>query len=76
MAEKEDFLIVDGIGIVFKDVPVLEDINFRVKEGQGFGILGKSGCGKTVLMNILRGIPEYEPTHGKVIYRVAACQNP
>ncbi|HDM36952.1 MAG TPA: methyl coenzyme M reductase system, component A2 [Candidatus Syntrophoarchaeum butanivorans] len=76
MAEKEDFLIVDDIGIVFKDVPVLENISFTVKEGEGFGILGKSGCGKTVLMNIIRGIPEYEPTHGTITYRVAACQNP
>ncbi|WP_456486579.1 methyl coenzyme M reductase system, component A2 [Candidatus Alkanophaga liquidiphilum] len=74
--EKEVFLIVENIGITFKDVPVLEGINFKVKEGQGFGILGKSGCGKTVLMNIIRGIPEYKPTTGRIIFRVAACQNP
>ncbi|VUT27893.1 MAG: Trehalose/maltose import ATP-binding protein MalK [Candidatus Syntrophoarchaeum sp. GoM_oil] len=76
MAEKEDFLILENIGIIFKDVPVLENISFTVTEGEGFGILGKSGCGKTVLMNIIRGIKEYKPTSGTVTYRVAACQNP
>ncbi|MDY6966217.1 MAG: methyl coenzyme M reductase system, component A2 [Halobacteriota archaeon] len=72
----EDFLIVDGLTKYFGDQPVIDKISFSVKEGQGFGILGKSGCGKTVLMHALRGIKEYEPTMGTVTYRVAACQNP
>lgn len=74
--EKEDILVVENLGITFKDVPVVEGVSFKVKEGQGFGILGKSGCGKTVLMNMIRGISEYRPMTGKVIYRIAACQNP
>ncbi|MHC1569471.1 MAG: ATP-binding cassette domain-containing protein, partial [Candidatus Syntropharchaeales archaeon] len=32
-------------------VAVLDDINFTIKEGEGFGILGKSGSGKSVLMH-------------------------
>ena len=72
----EDFLIVDGVTKYFGDQPVLDKISFKVKEGTGFGILGKSGCGKTVLMHALRGIKEYEPTMGTVTYRVAACPNP
>lgn len=72
----EDFLIVDGVTKFFGDHPVIDKISFKVEEGSGFGILGKSGCGKTVLMHAIRGIKEYEPTAGTVTYRVAACQNP
>ncbi len=72
----EDFLIVDGLTKYFGDHPVIDKISFKVEEGSGFGILGKSGCGKTVLMHALRGIKEYEPSMGTVTYRIAACQNP
>ncbi|MHC1569613.1 MAG: methyl coenzyme M reductase system, component A2 [Candidatus Syntropharchaeales archaeon] len=73
--EKEDMLILKDIGMLYGDSYVLRQVNFTVKEGTGFGILGKSGSGKSVLMNIIRGIPEYRPTEGTVIYRLAVCQN-
>jgi len=72
----ELFLKVEGLTKYFTDRPVIDNISFELEEGKGFGILGKSGCGKTVLMHALRGIKEYEPTSGTVTYRVAACQNP
>jgi methyl coenzyme M reductase system subunit A2 len=68
-----DFLIAEGITKYYGDRKILEDVNFKVREGQWFGVMGKSGSGKTVLMSGLRGIKEYEPTSGTVIYNVAAC---
>ena len=69
----EDFVIVENLSKTFGEQNVLSDISFRVKEGGSFGILGKSGSGKTVLMNAIRGIKECRPTGGNVIYRVAFC---
>jgi methyl coenzyme M reductase system subunit A2 len=54
--------------------PAYIDISFTIKVGEPFGILGKSGSGKTALMQALRGTPEYRPTRGTVTYRLAYCE--
>jgi ABC-2 type transport system ATP-binding protein len=42
----------------------LKDINFTVKEGEFFGIIGRNGSGKSTLLKILAEI--YTPTNGEV----------
>jgi putative ABC transport system ATP-binding protein len=44
--------------------PVLNGISFSVNEGEFVMIYGKSGCGKTTLLNILGGLDR--PTSGSV----------
>ncbi|MCW7077504.1 MAG: methyl coenzyme M reductase system, component A2, partial [Candidatus Syntrophoarchaeum sp.] len=75
MPEKEDFIKVEDLRVYMGGVAVLDDINFTIKEGEGFGILGKSGSGKSVLMHTMRGTKEYKPDKGSIIYRVAICPN-
>ena len=36
-----------------EDVKVLKGISFQVAEGEFVGIMGKSGCGKTTLLNCI-----------------------
>ncbi|MDO5851509.1 MAG: methyl coenzyme M reductase system, component A2 [Methanobacteriaceae archaeon] len=69
------FLEVKNVTKEFDNKPVLDNINFELKEGEVLGILGESGSGKSVLLNMLRGIPEYKPNQGQVIYHVAKCPN-
>ncbi len=45
---------------------VLDDISFRVDEGEIFVIIGASGCGKTTLLKHLTGL--IKPTSGQVLY--------
>ncbi|GEN84603.1 ABC transporter ATP-binding protein [Sporosarcina luteola] len=45
-------------------VPVLDNIDFNVQEGEIVGIMGPSGAGKTSLLNILATIDK--PTSGSV----------
>lgn len=45
-------------------ISVLDDINFEVKQGEFFGIIGRNGCGKSTLLKILAKI--YEPTSGSL----------
>lgn len=39
----------------FGDKTVLKDINFEIKRGEVFGLLGPSGAGKTTIIKILTG---------------------
>jgi len=42
----------------------LKNINFEVKKGEFFGIVGRNGSGKSTLLKIIAGI--YQPTKGSV----------
>lgn len=39
-----------------RPAPVLEDVSFRIEDGEFVGILGPSGCGKTTLLRIIAGL--------------------
>ena len=45
---------------------VLKDLCFSVEKGELVAIMGKSGCGKTTLLNILAGI-DY-PDSGRYLF--------
>lgn len=46
------------------EIQVLEDINFNVKKGEIFSLLGPSGSGKSTILNILANL--LKPTTGNV----------
>jgi len=49
----------------FQDQKVLNEVSFHVQKGSFFAITGKSGCGKTTLLNILGKLEE--PDSGEII---------
>ena len=48
-----------------KDV-ILSDINLHVKKGKITGLVGRNGCGKTMLMKCITGF--VKPTEGEVVF--------
>lgn len=50
-----------------QDLLVLEDVNFKLQEGEIVALLGKSGSGKSTLLRIIAGL--VAPTTGNVTYR-------
>jgi phospholipid/cholesterol/gamma-HCH transport system ATP-binding protein len=55
---------VEDITIAYGDFVVVKDINFEVRKGEIFVILGGSGCGKSTLLKSMIGL--VRPVTGKV----------
>lgn len=67
------FIEIKNVSKSFNDVNVLKNVSMTVNEGTVLGILGRSGSGKSVLLNMLRGMKEYKPDEGQIIYNIAIC---
>jgi len=52
---------------------ILDNISIEIEEGEALGIIGVSGAGKSVLLNVLRG--SQIPTEGRIIYNLSMCKN-
>lgn len=77
MNEKRPLLQVEGLKMYFPlkkgilsrtycHVKAVDDVSFEVFEGETFGIVGESGCGKTTTGKCILRI--HDPSSGKIIY--------
>ena len=57
-----------------QDLLVLEEVNFKLYEGEIVALLGKSGSGKSTLLRIIAGL--IPPSSGEVIYRGQRVNRP
>jgi ABC transporter, ATP-binding/permease protein len=63
---KEGEVEFKNVKFEYKDgVPVLNDISFSVDKGETVAFIGKTGCGKSTLMNLLLGF--YEGYEGSIL---------
>jgi len=58
-------IVLDNITFAYDTKPILKDLNLTVKKGQKLAIIGKSGVGKTTLLDIIIGL--YTPTSGRIL---------
>jgi putative ABC transport system ATP-binding protein len=49
------------------EVPILQDVNLQVREGEFLAVMGPSGSGKSTLMNLIGFLDR--PTEGKIIIK-------
>jgi ABC-2 type transport system ATP-binding protein len=60
----ENAIEVDGLTKMYVDLKAVDDISFKVKEGEVFAFLGPNGAGKTTTVEIIETIRN--PTNGKI----------
>ena len=77
MSEKNTLLVVEDLTMEFKSarrflekakpsVKAVNDVSFEVKEGETFGLVGESGCGKTTLGKCI--VRLLKPAKGKMLF--------
>ena len=64
MIEQPD-IEINNLAFSYDTVPVLEDVNLKVKHGEFATIVGPNGGGKTTLLRLLLGI--LKPVQGKIV---------
>jgi methyl coenzyme M reductase system, component A2 len=75
VAFPEAFVVVNNVSKKFNGGYVLRDISATIRSGEILGLIGRSGSGKSVLINMLRGSPDYRPDSGSVVYRFNSCHS-
>lgn len=66
MSASTPAITVNGLEMAYGDFVIQRDLNFDVKSGEIFIIMGDSGSGKSTLLRHLIGLQR--PTQGKIVY--------
>jgi branched-chain amino acid transport system ATP-binding protein len=60
-------LEVDNVSLRFGGVLALDQVSFKLREGEIFGLIGPNGAGKTTCFNAMTGV--YRPTSGQIRFK-------
>ena len=55
----------ENVSLAYGDRMILENISFKINEGQIFGMLGPNGVGKSTIFNLITGL--INPASGKIL---------
>ena len=67
LLEEDVILDVENLLMQFGGLKAVDNLSFKVKKGEIFGLIGPNGAGKTTVFNCITQF--YKPTAGKVTYR-------
>ncbi|XCP84399.1 ABC transporter ATP-binding protein [Roseburia hominis] len=62
----ETILEIRHVSRDFGDLEAVQDVSFAIREGEIFGLVGESGCGKTTLAKMVAGL--LKPDEGEILY--------
>ena len=54
----------ENVTLAYSNRIILDNISFKINEGQIFGMLGPNGVGKSTIFNLITGL--ITPKHGKI----------
>jgi peptide/nickel transport system ATP-binding protein len=67
--ETSPLLSVERLGISIGGVQLTNDVSFAVARGERLGVVGESGCGKTITgLALLRLLPRHAHLQGRVLF--------
>ncbi len=55
----------DNVSFSYGNKPLLQDFNLHIKSGERVGLIGRSGAGKSTIVNLL--LRFYEPQQGEIL---------
>ncbi len=60
--------VLDGKSVskLFGALPAVDQVDFRLEQGEILGLIGPNGAGKTTLVNLVTGV--YPVTHGEILF--------
>lgn len=58
----------------FPGVKALDDVNFKVSEGEIHALIGENGAGKSTLMKVLSGVHPHGTYSGDIIFKNNVCK--
>ena len=66
-SEPDDIFRIENLTMAYGDYTVMRNLNFSVKKGEIFFIMGGSGCGKSTLLRHMIGL--IKPAKGTIYFR-------
>ena len=66
MTQPDSHITISNLTMAYGDFVVMRDLDFTIKRGDIFIIMGGSGCGKSTLMRHMIGLKS--PAKGRVLY--------
>lgn len=70
---EHNLIEVENLSFIVDNNTILDNISFKLKEGESLGLYGPTGSGKSVLINVLRGTKGYSPSKGNIYYNISYC---
>jgi len=65
MSQNEAFVMLDDVSFKFGEQTILNKVKLTLKRGTSYALIGKSGVGKSTLLNVIAGF--IHPNHGSVM---------
>jgi len=62
--KKNSIIEFENVSLTYGNRLILDNISFKINEGQIFGMLGPNGVGKSTIFNLITGL--INPKHGKI----------
>lgn len=56
------------------DVKALDNVSFKVRQGEIHALVGENGAGKSTLMNVLSGVYAYGNYEGQILFEGEECR--
>lgn len=57
---KEVMIKIEGLTKRYGDTEVLQNIDMEIQKGEIYGIIGRSGVGKSTLLRCINGLEKYQ----------------
>jgi Fe-S cluster assembly ATP-binding protein len=67
LADTEEILELENLGVEVEGSEILHDINLQIKCGETHVLFGPNGSGKTTLLMAMMGFPRYRITRGRIV---------